>query len=437
MSNEKEGNEIKKEVAEKNKQDKPKKELTPQEIQKRKKMLIFPIFILIFVGAMWLIFAPSDNKDEKQPEGFNPELPVPKDEGIVGDKRTAYEQEAIRNKKNEKMQSLQDFAFMLDEESDSKAEIPVSPDPQESAIITPKSGSNLQSSAHAYQNINKELDSWYNQPITQPDAQAQLALESRIEELEKQLEEKRAADQQLELIEKSYAIAAKYMPNGQDGQKQDAAVKEIDLREKVIPKPVSQVHKSVVSLLAAPMDDDEFMEQYSKPRNMGFVTAAGNETVQDKNSIRACVYKTVTLTDGKELQLRLLEPMRAGHIVIPENTILTGSARLSGERLNIVINSIQYADNVIPVELAVYDMDGMQGVSVPGSEELNAAKEIAANMGTSMGSSITITDDAGSQLAADLGRSAIQGVSQYVSKKMRTIKVTLKANHRLLLLPKV
>ena len=114
MSNEKEGNEIKKEVAEKNKHDKPKKELTPQEIQKRKKMLIFPIFILIFVGAMWLIFAPSDNKDEKQPEGFNPELPVPKDEGIVGDKRTAYEQEAIRNKKNEKMQSLQDFAFMLD-----------------------------------------------------------------------------------------------------------------------------------------------------------------------------------------------------------------------------------------------------------------------------------------------------------------------------------
>ena len=37
MSNEKEGNEIKKEVAEKNKQDKPKKELTPQEIQKRKR----------------------------------------------------------------------------------------------------------------------------------------------------------------------------------------------------------------------------------------------------------------------------------------------------------------------------------------------------------------------------------------------------------------
>lgn len=438
MSNENEGNEVKKEVAEKTKPDKPKKELTPQEIQKRKKMLIFPIFILIFVGAMWLIFAPSGDKDEKQPDGFNPELPVPKDEGIVGDKRTAYEQEAMRNKQNEKMQSLQDFAFMLDEETGNKSQenkpdiVQITPDP---TITTPRSGSTIQSSAHAYQNINKELDSWYSQ-TDNGNEQEQLALQSRIEQLEKQLEEKNAADQQLELIEKSYAIAAKYMPNGQDGQNQQA-VQEIDMREKIVPKPVSQVHKSVVSLLSAPIDNDEFMEQYGKPRNMGFVTAVGNETIQYKNSIRACVYKTVTLTDGKELQLRLLEPMRAGHILIPENTIITGSARLSGERLNIVINSIQYADNVIPVELAVYDLDGMQGVSVPGSEELNAAKEIAANMGTSMGSSITITDDAGSQLAADLGRSAIQGVSQYVSKKMRTVKVTLKANHKLLLLPKV
>ena len=52
-----------------------------------------------------------------------------------------------------------------------------------------------------------------------------------------------------------------------------------------------------------------------------------------------------------------------------------------------------------------------------------------------LGGSITITDDAGSQLLSDLGRSAIQGVSQYVSKKMRSVKVTLKAGYSVLLLP--
>ena len=77
----------------------------------------------------------------------------------------------------------------------------------------------------------------------------------------------------------------------------------------------------------------------------------------------------------------------------------------------------------------VYTYGGAKGTGA------KAVKEIAANMGAGMGSSITITDDAGSQLLSDLGRSAIQGVSQYVSKKMRSVKVTLKAGYSVLLLP--
>lgn len=184
------------------------------------------------------------------------------------------------------------------------------------------------------------------------------------------------------------------------------------------------------------MSDDEFIESFSKPRNMGFLTAAGNEGVQDKNSIRACVYQTVTLTSGKEVQIRLLEPMRAGDVLIPANTIVTGACRIGGERMEVTITSIQYADNIIPVEIFAYDTDGQRGISVPGSDEIKAAKEVAATLANSAGTSIMISDNAGSQLAADMGKGLIQGASQYVSKKMSVVKVTLKANHRLLLLPK-
>ncbi|MDR1202213.1 MAG: conjugative transposon protein TraM [Tannerellaceae bacterium] len=444
MSSENQGNESKPDVAEKKKEGKPKKELTPQEIQKRKKMLVYPLFFLIFAGAMWIIFAPSGDKDEKQPDGFNSELPIPKDEVIVGDKRTAYEQEAMQNKQNEKMRSLQDFAFMLGEEEEKKAQVDTE---NQVAVVdnynygnSSRNTPTIQSSAQAYQDVNKQLGAWYEEPVKKADDQEKLETEARIQELERQLAEKSEADKQLELIEKSYAIAAKYMPNAQgqvspDGQ-QVQQVTSNDIRQKVVPKPVSQVHQRVVSLLAAPMDNDEFLEHYSKPRNMGFITAAGNETVTDKNSIRASVYQTVTLSNGKELQLRLQEPMRAGSLLIPAGTVLTGSAKIGGERLQITITSIQYTDNVIPVEMEVYDMDGMQGIFVPNSDEVTAMKEIAANMGTSMGSSITITDDAGSQLAADLGRSLIQGTSQFFSKKMREVKVTLKAGYKVLLLPK-
>ena len=184
------------------------------------------------------------------------------------------------------------------------------------------------------------------------------------------------------------------------------------------------------------MSNDEFITVYSKPRNLGFLTAAGNEGVTDKNSIRAVVYQTVTLTNGKELQMRLTEPMRAGDILIPANSILTGACRIGGDRLDVTVNSIEYAGNIIPVELMVYDADGQKGIFIPNNDEINAAKEVAATLANSAGTSIMISDDAGSQLAADMGKGLIQGASQYVSKKLSVVKVTLKANYRILLLPK-
>ena len=83
----------------------------------------------------------------------------------------------------------------------------------------------------------------------------------------------------------------------------------------------------------------------------------------------------------------------------------------------------------------MYDTDGQAGVCIPNSTEINAVKEVAANMGTSAGTSISLTSDAGQQLAADLGRGVIQGTSQYVSKKLREVKVSLKAGYRVFLLP--
>lgn len=425
---------------------KEKKELTPQELQKRKKMIIFPLLFLLFAGSMWLIFAPSGEKGEEQKDGFNTDLPTPKESGIISDKREAYVQDAMQSKQQEKMRSLQDFAFSLGEENDTEREqvkiTPQSPDyyeePQSGNRSSSRSGNAFQSSNNAYQDANRSLDSFYEEPATKPDEQAQLALESRIQELEQRLineqVRKSEEEEQLAMIEKSYAIAARYMGGGEQSSTEKVpAVNRTN--GKVAVQPVTQIRHNVVSLLTAPMPDSVFLEEFVKPRNWGFNTVAGAEEVKDKNSIRACVYQTVTITDGQEVGLRLLEPMMAGNYFIPKNTVVTVSARITGERMGITINAIQHAENVIPVELLVYDLDGGQGISVPGSEEINAVKEIAANMGSGMGSSITITDDAGSQLLADLGRSAIQGASQYVSKKMRTVKITLKAGYQVLLLP--
>ena len=85
--------------------------------QEIRKYLVFAGMFLLFVGCMWLIFAPS--KEERQREernaGFNSELPDPRGAGIEADKIAAYEQADMKRRQEEKMRTLEDFSALADE----------------------------------------------------------------------------------------------------------------------------------------------------------------------------------------------------------------------------------------------------------------------------------------------------------------------------------
>lgn len=427
--------------------EKPAQELTEQQIRQRRKMVVFPLMLLAFAAVMWLIFAPSGGEQAAQQAGLNTSLPTPERSGIVADKCDAYVQQEMKAKEEAKMRSLEDFAFSLGEETGSEEEraareerrLRMAPKPTEYYNDPRFEDGALNSSVGAYRDLNRQIGSFYEQTQNEAESEKEWELQERIDRLEAQLEDEQARqsaeEQQLALIEKSYQMAAKYMNGGQGTETVQTAPAASARSGKSAVQPVARVRREVVSRLAAPMPDSVFVEEFTKPRNWGFNTAAGNENPVQKNSIGACIYRTTTVTDGKEVPLRLTEPMRAGGVLIPANTVLTGTARIDGERMTITVSAVQYRGSVIPVELLVYDMDGGEGISVPASDEISAVKEIAANAGSGLGSSITITDDAGTQLLSDLGRSVIQGTAQYVGQKMRQVKVTLKAGYKVLLLP--
>lgn len=418
-------------------------ELSAQQIQKRRKMLVYPVFVIAFIGCIWLIFSPQ-REEERASDGFNPSLPSPQEENIISDKREAYEQEAMKRKEMEKLHSLDEFSlFAQHEETTEEREERIrrqermAPKPVEYYSQPSRfSGrdNRYRASATAYEDVNRELGSFYSSQAK--DENEQEELRDRVEELERRLtqeqEQKQAADKELALIEKSYEIASRYMGGQQSTPTAERPAMAV--KSKVAVQPVRHLPSNPVSLLAAPIPDSLLVKEVLRPRNSGFITVAGSEQQRDRNSIRACVYQTVTVTDGGEVALRLLDAMLVGNYLVPQNSIIKGVSRINGERLSIEVGAIQHDGNIIPVELKVYDLDGCEGVSVPGSDEINAAKEIAANMGSGLGSSITISDDAGSQLLSDLGRSAIQGVSQYASKKLREVKVTLKEGYKVLLI---
>ena len=415
------------------KEDKPKRELTPQQVQQRRKMIVFPLMFLAFAGCMYLIFAPSGKEDVNVESvgGFNADIPLPAEDGIIADKQKAYEQAMISRRQQEKIQSLQDFGFTgNDEAEEPQAEIDLMPEED----AKPQRGGGA-SSAYAYRDINRQLSTFYETP---PVDEEKEELKRQVAELTDRLKQQQnatpTADDQMALLEKSYELAAKYMNGGQGQVAQVPVTGDIDRKPDAVA--VQAVRETTVSGLQQPMSDADFIRAYSQPRNYGFNTAVGTGYAMGKNTVAACIHQDQTLTDGQAVKLRLLEPMQAGNIVVPKNTLVAGTAKVQGERLDILVSSIEYAGNIIPVELAVFDTDGQKGLSVPSSMEQEAFNEAMANIGSGLGTSISFAQSAGQQVAMDVTRGLLQGTSGYLAKKFRTVKVKLKAGYRVMLYAK-
>ena len=415
------------------KENKPKRELTPQQVQQRRKMIVFPLMFLAFAGCMYLIFAPSGKEDVNVESvgGFNADIPLPAEDGIIADKQKAYEQAVISRKQQDKIQSLQDFGFTLDDDTE---------EPQEEINLMPEEDPKPQrgggtSSRAAYRDINRQLSTFYETP---PVDEEKEELKRQVAELTDRLKQQQnatpTADDQMALLEKSYELAARYMNGGQGQVAQVPVTGGIERKPDAVA--VQAVRETTVSGLRQPMSDADFIRAYSQPRNYGFNTAVGTGYAMGKNTVAACIHQDQTLTDGQAVKLRLLEPMQAGNIVVPKNTLVAGTAKVQGERLDILVSSIEYAGNIIPVELAVFDTDGQKGLSVPSSMEQEAFNEAMANIGSGLGTSISFAQSAGQQVAMDVTRGLLQGTSGYLAKKFRTVKVKLKAGYRVMLYAK-
>jgi conjugative transposon TraM protein len=383
---------------------------------------------------------------------------MPKEEGIIDNKKDAYEQEQMKRKQEERMRSLSDFTAMLGGGNEAQT-------PQDDLVLLdsepakPKTAgtggtgsrpqSSIQQSTQAYRDVNRTLGSFYEKPREDPEKEA---LKQELEELKSRMDasetKRNMKEEQMEMMEKSFQMASRYMPvtNGTPAGATFPASAEpatgtgtgtaTNVSGKTAVIPVSQVREQTVSSLAGQnMSNSEFIEAFGQPRNMGFITATDGAGSGMKNTVSACIHAGQTVTDGQNVRLRLLEPMQAGNFTLPRNTVLSATARIQGDRLGITVHSLETGGTILPVGLTAYDLDGQSGIFIPDLQELSAAKEIVANMGTSAGTSINLSNDAGEQFAADMGRNLIQGVSQFTAKKLREVKVHLKAGYRILLLP--
>ena len=375
---------------------------TTAERQKMMKYLVvFPAAILSGVVILWLLYSSLNKEDAKTGNAFNTEIPAGESEKI-GTKVQEYEAADVAKEKQARI----DVVGSLDT---------IAASSQPDTIAEPSA---IQESAEQYQQVQASIQDFYVPDYSRTEQVAEL--QARIEELEAQnvlvMQQAQQPDE-MAMLERSYQLAAQYMGNGNCNYK---APPQSDEKGKRNVQPVAQVNCSVVSSLSASSD-------------RGFNTSVGVKVSVAKNTIAAVVANDQSVINGQAVKLRLTEPMWVGNALIPRNTPLVGVARLQGERLEVAITSIEANGSVYEVDLMIYDSDGQEGINIPNSMESDALHEIGANMGSTMGSSINLTTNTGAQIASDVGRGLINGVSQYLNKKLRTVKVHLKAGYRVMI----
>lgn len=397
-----------------------------------RKALVFGGLGLLCALSLWFIFAPSDKDKAAEQEGLNKDIPEATVRQLTDNKLKSYEL-------GDKSASESETQAEIGRLSDYFAEEPTSLDAQGQPSST-----KIEGSLQRYEENKRLLSSFY---ATDPNAEERDALRAENEGLrealrKKESEEDDEEEKQLRLMERSYQMASKYLPKG--GELPAKAFLRAEERTIVEPEAESALQeprmeilaepKHMVSSLAQPMADSTFMQEYgSKVRHLGFHSALAQTSSIQRNTLPVVVDHTTILREGDYVALRLLESAHIGELRIPRQSLLIAQAKLGGNRLHLLVKSLEIGGRIIPVKLSAYDLDGQEGIYIPGAEQVSALKEMGANIGGSVGTSFTFASSAKDQIISEAARGVMQGASQLLQKKLRTLQVTLKGGYRLFL----
>ena len=327
--------------------------------------------------------------------------------GLEADKQKAYEQEMLEQKYQEKQDALTSLSDYWNEGNPKET---IGADSEITDEDARKPVKNTNPALNSYRNAQSTVGSFY-----QNDPSETQQLRKQLDELKKELDHKDSepinpVEAQLELMEKSYQMAAKYLPMNASAAEQSlpqSVSSSSSPKEKFVALAPSQ--KNAVSSLGSASAESAFLVNWSKNRHPDFYAAGQTkQEVQTRNSVRAIIQETQVITAESSVRVRLLEPAKIANLLIPQGTLLTANAQFQAGRLQLKISSLAINGTILPVDITVFGLDGQQGLVVPYSPERSALTEMAANMGQASGSSIMMTNSAGQQIAGDLSRGVVQ-----------------------------
>jgi conjugative transposon TraM protein len=180
--------------------------------------------------------------------------------------------------------------------------------------------------------------------------------------------------------------------------------------------------------VSQPAEDEETQTvvKAKKPASAYFNTLAENEP--EPRLIKAIIDENIKAVDGSRVRLRLLDDVEINGVMLSKGSYMYatmsgfGSQRVKGN-----VKSLMVDDELVKVNLTIYDTDGLEGLYVPSSSFRETSKDIASG---AMSSNMSINNGSYSNSFTQWGMQAIQNAYQQtsnaISKAIRKNKATLK-----------
>lgn len=146
------------------------------------------------------------------------------------------------------------------------------------------------------------------------------------------------------------------------------------------------------------------------------------------NSIQAVVHQDQDIVSGSVVKLRLMDSIYVNGTLIPKNQFIYGIAAVDGERLKVEIATLRFRNSILPVSLSAFDLDGLEGLYIPGAITRDASKK---GVDDAIQSLQIMTMDP--SVSAQVAGAGIQAAKGLFSKKVKQVRVKVKAGYQLLL----
>lgn len=157
-----------------------------------------------------------------------------------------------------------------------------------------------------------------------------------------------------------------------------------------------------------------------------FHTLAENEP--EPKLIQAIIDEDIKAVDGSRVRLRLLDDVEIGEQIVSKGAYLYATMNgFGGQRVKGNVKSLMVADELLKVNLSIYDTDGLEGLYVPGSTFRETSKDVASS---ALGSNVSMNNGTGGNSFTQWGMQAVQNAyqrtSNAVSKSVKKNKAKLK-----------